>query len=104
MAYCLVGDVRERLPEIEDAESNSEIEGCIEQAQAIVDDMFRRHATVPLTGTIPASVKHGTADIAAGIFRSRRTADKAMPALYDQGVKRVEGYVNSTYRAGAFVR
>ena len=104
MAYCLIDDVRERLPDVEGPEWDTELGHCIEQAESIIDDMLRPYTTVPLTGTISDSVKYGTADIAAAIFRSRRTPDGKMPTLYDEGVKRIQGHIKSTYRAGTFVR
>jgi len=104
MPYCTVDEARERLPDIDSPDYDSEIKGCIEQAETVVDDMLRKHATVPLAGTIPNSVKHATADIAAAIFRSRRVPDGKLPALYKQGRDRVQGYIDSEYKGGTLTR
>jgi len=70
-----------------------------EQAQENVDDELRAYTTVPLT-TVPAQIKHITADLAAGLYQIRRHPDQK--PLYDLSLTRLRVYIQSKYSTGTF--
>ena len=75
--YCALYDVKKRLQiQINDVSSDPELADVIAEAQAIIDVDLASAVTTPLT-TVPDLIKYACADLAAGIFKSRRAKAEA---------------------------
>jgi hypothetical protein len=72
MPYCQKGDVKFRLAiDSGDLSFDTEIEGCIEEADAVIDIKLKDYTSVPLS-SVPVLIKHVSSNLAAGLFQRRR--------------------------------
>ncbi|NVM20593.1 MAG: DUF1320 family protein [Desulfobacterales bacterium] len=104
MVYCTKVDVRKRLGEKVTALTyDAEIDDCIEEADAEIDTQLKPYTTVPLS-SVPVRIKHISADLAAGIFRSRRSPDGLENKFWKSGQEKLATYIKKTYAKGGLYK
>jgi len=97
MAYSTVAEVKEILS-ITEATWDTEISGCIADADARIDNKLFNHTAVPLT-PVPAMIKIASKNLAASLFRERRDPVGAK-AFEETGITYLQEYIDSHFYRG----
>jgi len=100
MTYCSLDDVKARLSiDPSDTSYDQELQDLIAEAQTIIDEKLEAElGQVPFDeSNVPDIIRYACADIAAGLFRTRREP-KAKDAFYELGIEKLGYYIQSQGR------
>lgn len=99
MTYATRAMAKTRLDiPLSDATEDVVIDEKLVAADAEVDNVLGVYTTVPLTGTIPQSVKEAAADLAAALFREdRNPRDEMIVVWRKRAVDALQQYIKRVY-------
>ncbi len=97
MAYSTVTEVKEILS-ITETTWDAEINGCIGDADARIDNKLFNHIAVPLS-PVPPMIKIASKNLAAALFRERRDPTGAK-AFLETGITYLTEYIETHFYEG----
>lgn len=104
LSYSALSDVKSRLKiDQSDTSYDTELAGCIEEADAWIDDKLQNYTTVPLS-SVPTAIKHISADKAADIYKTRGDPEILETKFGARAKEKLQRYIDETYKPGELKR
>lgn len=105
--YCEVDDVVDKALITDYSEESDprteQIEACIDEAMAYIDNKLYKYVEILPLETVPALVRYATADIATALFLQRHLPERYNVSWWTSGNLKIEEYIKSIYKKGKFI-